>query len=153
MDTESMNSQQSNNDRVIENYKAALTQRLEHEDENNHDQQISESLDSGDNAALNSGVGEFSRYEIWAWLKTYSCLPQTSSPPQLTLKFIEDLSKASELFHLMVLGEDIKHSRIVLSHFLDSTNYCINESSGMGMGISESNVMQLSQQVDYQTNA
>lgn len=66
MDTESMNSQQSNNDRVIENYKAALTQRLEHEDENNHDQQISESLDSGDNAALNSGVGEFSRYEIWA---------------------------------------------------------------------------------------
>ncbi|KAL8190746.1 UNVERIFIED_CONTAM: hypothetical protein K2H54_060317 [Gekko kuhli] len=56
METESMNSQQSNDSRLVESYKAALTQRLEREDENDHDQQISESLDSGDNAALNSGI-------------------------------------------------------------------------------------------------
>uniref|UniRef100_A0A670INI2 ARF like GTPase 13B n=1 Tax=Podarcis muralis TaxID=64176 RepID=A0A670INI2_PODMU len=54
MDTQSLNSQRSNESRLVENYKSALTQRLEHEDEN--DQQISESLDSGDNATLNSGI-------------------------------------------------------------------------------------------------
>nr|XP_056714582.1 ADP-ribosylation factor-like protein 13B isoform X2 [Euleptes europaea] len=54
METESMNSQQSNDCRLVDSYKAAITQRLEHEDEN--DQQISESLDSGDNATLNSGI-------------------------------------------------------------------------------------------------
>ncbi|XP_054829593.1 ADP-ribosylation factor-like protein 13B isoform X2 [Eublepharis macularius] len=53
-ETQSTISQQSNDCRLLESYKAALTQRLEHEDEN--DQQIFESLDSGDNAALNTGL-------------------------------------------------------------------------------------------------
>lgn len=58
MDTQSLNSQQSADSRLVENYKSALTQGLEREDEN--EQQISESFDSGDNATLNSGTGEFS---------------------------------------------------------------------------------------------
>lgn len=66
IETESMNSQQSSDARLVESYKAALTQRLEREDENDHDQQISESLDSGDNAALNSGIGEFYSCRFWA---------------------------------------------------------------------------------------
>ncbi|XP_060103942.1 ADP-ribosylation factor-like protein 13B isoform X1 [Heteronotia binoei] len=56
METESKNSQESNDDRLVESYKAALTQRLEREDESDHHQPVSESLDSGDNAALNSGI-------------------------------------------------------------------------------------------------
>ncbi|XP_039201794.1 ADP-ribosylation factor-like protein 13B isoform X1 [Crotalus tigris] len=54
IDVQSLNSEQSNEQRLIENYKSALTQQMEHEDEN--DQHISESLDSGDNATLNPGT-------------------------------------------------------------------------------------------------
>uniref|UniRef100_A0A670YCG6 Uncharacterized protein n=1 Tax=Pseudonaja textilis TaxID=8673 RepID=A0A670YCG6_PSETE len=54
IDVQSLNSEQSNEQRLIENYKSVLTQQVEHEDEN--DQQISESLDSGDNATLNPGT-------------------------------------------------------------------------------------------------
>ncbi|XP_053162732.1 ADP-ribosylation factor-like protein 13B isoform X3 [Hemicordylus capensis] len=54
MDTQSLNSQQSSDCRLLESYKSELTERLEHEDEN--DRPVSESRDSGDNAALNSGV-------------------------------------------------------------------------------------------------
>uniref|UniRef100_A0A8D2L842 ADP ribosylation factor like GTPase 13B n=1 Tax=Varanus komodoensis TaxID=61221 RepID=A0A8D2L842_VARKO len=54
MDAQSLNSQQSNDCKLVESYKSALTQQLEHEDENG--QQISESLDSGDNATLNLGT-------------------------------------------------------------------------------------------------
>ncbi|XP_008105949.1 ADP-ribosylation factor-like protein 13B isoform X2 [Anolis carolinensis] len=54
MDTQSLISQQSNDYRLVEKYKCALSQQLDHEDEN--DQQVSESLDSGDNAILNPGT-------------------------------------------------------------------------------------------------
>ncbi|KAH0624951.1 hypothetical protein JD844_032902 [Phrynosoma platyrhinos] len=54
MDTQSLISQQSDDCRLVEKYKSALTQRLEHDDEN--DQQVSESLDSGDNVTLNPGA-------------------------------------------------------------------------------------------------
>lgn len=59
IDVQSLNSEQSNEQRLIENYKSALTQQMEHEDEN--DQHISESLDSGDNATLNPGTGRLIR--------------------------------------------------------------------------------------------
>ncbi|KAJ7320392.1 hypothetical protein JRQ81_019903 [Phrynocephalus forsythii] len=52
MDTQSLKSQHSTDCRLVENYKSASTQGLEHEDEN--EQQISESFDSGDNVTLNS---------------------------------------------------------------------------------------------------
>uniref|UniRef100_A0A6J0V2V3 ADP-ribosylation factor-like protein 13B isoform X1 n=1 Tax=Pogona vitticeps TaxID=103695 RepID=A0A6J0V2V3_9SAUR len=54
MDTQSLNSQRFTDGSLVENYKSALTQELEHEDEN--EQQISESFDSGDNVTLNSGT-------------------------------------------------------------------------------------------------
>ncbi|XP_066478288.1 ADP-ribosylation factor-like protein 13B isoform X2 [Tiliqua scincoides] len=54
LEKQSLNSQQSNDSTLLENYRCSLTQRLEREEENV--QPVSESLDSGDNAALNSGI-------------------------------------------------------------------------------------------------